>query len=66
MSREVKNQRRPEAFCNFCSTRTPHLYERRAVNGQLTSRAVCLACNNERPKDPGSIEYHVIALRSWS
>jgi hypothetical protein len=44
--------RRPVAFCGFCSTRTPHLYERLAVNGRLTSRAVCLACNNERSREP--------------
>jgi hypothetical protein len=51
MSSEVRDARRPVAHCNFCSEKTPHLYERLAVNGRLTSRAICLACNNERPRE---------------
>jgi hypothetical protein len=51
MSREARDNKLPEAYCDFCSARTPHLYERLAINRRLTSRAVCLACNNERPKE---------------
>ncbi len=51
MSREARCEKRPEAYCDFCSTKTPHLYERLAVNGRLTTRAVCLSCNNERPRE---------------
>lgn len=51
MSRDAQDDKRPEAYCEFCSARTPHLYERLAVNRRLTLRAVCLACNNERPKE---------------
>jgi len=39
--------RRPLAYCVPCSERTPHRYERLGVNGQLTSRAICLVCNND-------------------
>lgn len=51
MSSEAREEKRPQAYCSFCSTKTPHLYERLAVNGRLKTRAVCLACNNERPRD---------------
>ncbi len=53
MSKETKSEKRPEAYCDFCSTKTPHLYERLAVNGRLVTRAVCLSCNNERPRECG-------------
>lgn len=53
MRSEAREEKRPQAYCSFCSTKTPHLYERLAVNGQLKTRAVCLACNNERPRDEG-------------
>lgn len=45
--------RHPEAHCAFCTTRTPHLHERRAVAGRIVVRSVCLTCNTERPKDVG-------------
>lgn len=38
---------RPLAYCVPCSERTPHRYERLGVNGRLTSRAICLICNND-------------------
>jgi hypothetical protein len=41
----------PEAHCIFCTTRTPHQHERRAVAGRIVVRSICLACNSERPKD---------------
>ena len=37
----------PLAYCVPCSERTPHRYERLGVNGRLTSRAICLICNND-------------------
>lgn len=51
MSRDAGSHKLPEAYCNFCATKTPHLYERLAVNGRLTSRAICLECNAEQPRD---------------
>lgn len=42
--------RHPEAFCESCATKTPHVHERRAVDGRMVVRSVCLACNEERPK----------------
>ena len=44
-SKAVRKQ--PEAYCVPCSERTPHRYERLGVNGRLTSRAICLICNND-------------------
>lgn len=41
----------PLAFCVPCSERTPHRYERLAVNGRLASRAVCLVCLNDSRKE---------------
>ena len=41
----VKNH--PLAYCAPCSERTPHRYERLGVDGRLTSKAVCLVCNND-------------------
>jgi len=41
----------PLAYCVPCSDRTPHCYERLAVNGRLTSRAICLVCNNDSRQD---------------
>jgi hypothetical protein len=54
MSDEARNEKRPQAYCHFCSTKTPHLYERLAVNGRLMARAICLSCNNERPREAGA------------
>lgn len=53
--------RHPLAYCVPCSERTPHRYERLGVAGQLTSRAICLLCDNDsrgnaaqpRPNSPG-------------
>jgi ribosomal protein L44E len=42
--------KRPQEFCRYCSEKTPHVYERLAVNGRLASRATCLVCNNEQPR----------------
>ena len=39
--------KQPWAYCVPCSERTPHRYERLGVNGRLTSRAICLVCNND-------------------
>ena len=44
---EMRKERRPLARCDRCLQRTPHRYERVGVNGQLTSRAVCLVCNHD-------------------
>lgn len=46
--------KRPLAYCVPCSERTPHRYERLGVDGRLTSRAICLVCNNDsrRESDP--------------
>ena len=40
----------PLAFCVPCSEKTPHRYERLAVNGLLATRAVCLVCDNDSRK----------------
>lgn len=40
----------PLAFCVPCSEKTPHRYERLAVNGRLSTRAVCLLCDNDSRK----------------
>lgn len=42
--------RLPRAYCMFCAVNTPHRHERMAVAGKQVARAVCLACNQERPK----------------
>lgn len=44
-------ERRPSAYCVPCSERTPHRYERLGVNGRLTSKAICLVCNNDSRRD---------------
>jgi hypothetical protein len=43
--------KQPLAYCAPCSERTPHRYERLGVNGRLTSRAICLVCNNDSRGD---------------
>lgn len=43
--------KQPLAYCAPCSERTPHRYERLGVNGRLTSRAICLICNNDSRQD---------------
>lgn len=45
ISKAVSKQ--PVAYCAPCSDRTPHRYERLGINGRLTSRAICLVCNND-------------------
>ena len=47
MFRRKTVETQPLAFCVPCSERTPHRYERLAVNGRLASRAVCLVCHND-------------------
>ena len=47
MGNETREERRPLARCDRCLQRTPHRYERIGVNGQLTSRAICLVCNHD-------------------
>jgi hypothetical protein len=42
---------RPLAHCVYCGTRTPHVHERLALQGQQVARAVCTLCKNERPRD---------------
>jgi len=44
--------KRPLAYCAPCSERTPHRYERVGINGRLTSRAICLICDNDSRQDP--------------
>jgi hypothetical protein len=43
--------RQPLAYCVPCSKRTPHRYERLGINGRLTSRAICLVCDNDSRGD---------------
>lgn len=40
-------EKQPLAHCAPCSEKTPHRYERIGINGRLTSRAICLVCNND-------------------
>ena len=47
MANDERNERRPLSYCEPCSERTPHRYERVGVNGLLTSKAICLICNND-------------------
>lgn len=47
MSNGKRNENRPLSYCEPCSERTPHRYERVGVNGRLTSKAICLICNND-------------------
>jgi len=54
ISKPVNKQ--PEAYCAPCSERTPHRYERLAVNGCLTSRAICLMCSNDSRSGPALAE----------
>lgn len=43
--------RLPQAYCVFCSTKTPHVHERLAINGAQVARSVCFTCKRERPKE---------------
>ena len=47
MPNDERSENRPLSYCEPCSERTPHRYERVGVNGQLKSRAICLICNND-------------------
>lgn len=47
MSNDKRSENRPLSYCEPCSERTPHRYERVGVNGLLTSKAICLVCNND-------------------
>jgi hypothetical protein len=40
----------PLAHCAFCSTKTPHMHERLAVDGRQVARSLCLMCSREQPK----------------
>ena len=47
MSKETRSEKRPEAYCDFCSTKTPHLYERLALTAGLRhERSVFHATTN--------------------
>lgn len=48
--------KQPIAYCAPCSERTPHRYERMAVNGCLTSKAICLVCKNDSRSSMASAE----------
>jgi len=48
--------KQPVAYCAPCSERTPHRYERLAVNGGLASRAICLVCKNDSRGGTASAE----------
>lgn len=48
--------KQPVAYCAPCSERTPHRYERLAVNGGLTSRAICLVCKNDSRSSTASAD----------
>lgn len=41
----------PQGHCVFCTSRTPHVHERFAVNGKQVVRSLCLVCNKEQPKE---------------
>ena len=41
----------PQAFCVFCTGKTPHVHERSAVNGKQIVRSLCLVCKREQPKE---------------
>lgn len=43
--------RLPQAYCVFCTTTTPHVHERLAVDGRQIARSVCFTCKAERPKE---------------
>jgi hypothetical protein len=47
MAGDEAGEKRPLAYCAPCSEKTPHRYERLGINGRLTSRAICLVCNND-------------------
>jgi len=47
MFRGKRVNNHPLEYCVPCSEATPHRYERLGVYGQLTSRAICLVCNND-------------------
>jgi len=44
--------RLPQAFCAFCSTRTPHVHKRLAINGAQVARSTCFTCQREQPQKP--------------
>ena len=47
MFRGKRVNNHPLEYCVPCSEATPHRYERLGVYGQLTSKAICLVCNND-------------------
>jgi len=41
----------PQAYCEFCHGKMPHMHERLAMNGKQVARSVCPSCKGERPKE---------------
>lgn len=41
----------PQAYCVFCTRKTPHVHERLAIEGKQVMRSLCLSCKREQPKE---------------
>lgn len=40
----------PQAYCVFCTGKTPHVHERLAVDGKQVVRSLCFVCKKQ-PKE---------------